>query len=159
MTAEERAAKIAELEGKCWVRLPSSKWFRLLDHVKAPKEYAPSDPVRDNKVRWVPVWVAAICENGPGWAGISQLIEYVIDQDDDFRSALTAQCVANPEGVVGFIRDSVVIAEADKEWIGDGAEESEDDDTSNWSAFFKDRTANTRKLISQTDPGRDNDAD
>ncbi len=127
MNAEERQAKISDLEQKQWIRLPSSKWFRLLDHVKAPMERAPSDPVRDNTVRWVPIWVQAICEHGPGWAGISQLIVYVMAQDDDFQLALTAQCVAHPESVVGFIRDAVMIVEADKEWIGDAAEESEGD--------------------------------
>ena len=126
MNAEERKAKIAELEDKQWVRIPSSKWFRLLDYIKAPKEHAPADPVSDRTVRWVPLWVKAICEYEGSWTGISQLIEYVMKQDNDFQLALTAQCVAHPEGVVGFIRDTIVVADEDNEWIGEGLENDDD---------------------------------
>ncbi len=119
MTTEQRKAKIADLEQRQWVRLPTSKWFRLLDHVKAPQERAPADPVSDATVRWVPIWVKSICEYGPGWTGISQLITYVMDQDSEFQSALVAQCVAHPEKVMEFIRDMVVCADEENDWVGD----------------------------------------
>lgn len=125
MNAEERKAKIAELEEKQWVRLPKSKWFRLLDQIKAPCERAPADPVSDATVRWVPIWVKAICEYGGTWAGISQLIPYVMAQDEDFQLALTAQCAAHPESVVEYIRDIVALADDEHEWIGEGLEDDD----------------------------------
>jgi len=122
MTPKERTEKIDDLEGRLWVRLPKSKWFRLLDHVDAPKERAPTDPVSDKTVRWVPIWVAAICEYGPGWAGISQLIAYVMDRDETYRLALAAQCISHPENVISFIRDTVQIEQSpDCQWVGEGA--------------------------------------